>query len=102
MHEAIQGSLSLVYHFSFEVKEIPLVENKCEIRIKHQGVVIFLPLRGKCRDFIFQRLVLHELTFLLCIITLDSSHTEGRKWWCSAETDIQEPRVCACRALIAG
>jgi len=55
--------------------------------------MIFLPLRVKHRDFIFQRLVLHELTFLLCIITLDSSHAEGREWWGSAQIHIQEPRA---------
>lgn len=63
--------------------------------------MIFLLLRGKNRDFIFQRLLLCKLTCLLCIIMLDYSHAEGREWWCSVQTHIQELRACACRALIA-
>lgn len=91
-HGAVQVSHSRVNRVFFEVKEIPLAGNKCEIRIKHQRVVIFLLLRGKCRDFIFQRLLLCELTCLLCIIMLDYSHTQRREWWCSTQAHTYKSR----------
>lgn len=84
----------------FEVKEIPLAVNKCEIRIKHQRVVIFLLLRGKCRNFIFQSFLLCEPTFALHNYNWVQPYPGKGVVMFNAGTHVQKPRADACRILI--